>query len=201
MLLMLIVLRTAVGSGPVRSTNTIIAGSPFFNTTDTDHVRINITPDGLEDYLKNLVISTIAINPPNDPIWTTLLPINNATDLYVFNQKTQFYAPYAACFVATLLIYGIGIYGLFQNKYSADGSFLQIIATTTASENLRSEAANCSQGGMEGFSKKLKAMELMYGMHQHSQSERRSDHDPSYTGVSRNFIYGFGTVDEVQRLA
>ena len=127
------------------------------NETNADHTRIYVSAQMLEEYFKNVTISTIALNPSEYPLWQTQpITVLHSADIYSFNQKTQFYVPYAVCFFATLVIYAVGIYSIVLNKTSAKGSFLQIVATSAASEKLRSEALRCSNGGEESFQRRSK---------------------------------------------
>jgi hypothetical protein len=88
-----------------------------------------------------------------------------------------------------------------RNDGGADSSFLQIVTTTAASATLRFEAADCSRAGTEGFLEELTTMELIYRGHGQAASENGSAMDASNLAQDQNVVLGFGTVDEVQRLA
>jgi hypothetical protein len=182
-------------------TPTKINASPFSRSTDNNHIRINITALSFEEYPKNVVISAITLNDLSSPVWVETLPVHYVIDIYSFNQKVQFYAPYAACFITTLLIYADGIYSLARNGNAADSTLLQIVATTIVSATLRSEAANCSRAGTKGFSHELETMELIYGGHRQAAPRDRGVMDSSSLEQDQDVVLGFGTVDEVQRLA
>ncbi|KAF2423374.1 hypothetical protein EJ08DRAFT_737476 [Tothia fuscella] len=97
-----------------RTNLTLIMGSDFVTRNTVTAPRFNISAEGLQNYLQNVVISTIALNPANKPIWRSRpIKVSSGAIVYTFSEPWQFYAPYGASLLVTFLIYGVGIWSLY----------------------------------------------------------------------------------------
>lgn len=144
-----------------------------------------ISPEGLEKYFEDVIISAIAKSSAR----TEPITVLRDADTFVFSKPEQFYGPYAACLVATLAIYSIGIWSLRQNGVSAGNSFLQWVTTTRVSDKLDYTAKHCNPGGRENFSHDLSHLELQFGLRRGGEETE----DGANEGIA-----GFGTIDEVE---
>lgn len=161
---------------------TNVLGSPYIGINDRFNPSFNISAENLQRYLQDVVISTLSLNMStnNDKIEAKV-----GENVYVFNSKLQFYAPYAACLFVVACIYIQGLWSLRANGSSAGSSFLQFATTTSTSNALRGMAAECSSGGDENFSEGLSNLRLRFGVLLGSP-----DAAP---------VYGFGTENEVKK--
>jgi len=166
----------------LRDFGTLILGSKFVNMSEPLRPYINISSEGLQKYIEDVVISAIALN------FTLSEPISilRGEETFIFGTPLQFYAPYAACLAATLAIYVLGIWDLHRNGVSAGNSFLQWTITTRVSKRLDDLARRCSPGGEENISGELENLELLFGA-----SREMVD------GLGKG-VAGFGCVDEVE---
>lgn len=160
------------------------------NIEDLSNVTVNITAESLQNYLQNVVISTIALNMPEHLLWKSPpITILNGTNVYTFDTPAQFYGPYAACLVATLIIYVVGLVSLEMNGVSAGNSFLQYVCTTRISQTLQNLGERCTFGGQEDIVRELRDVPLLFGIKNRCPDEPDNE---------RGDMAGFGTFGEVE---
>ena len=174
-----------------------ILGSPYFSDPDLYGPKFNITPEGIQTYLQDLIISMISLSDKPDPLWTYQGDIEamGGSNVYVFNERLQFYVPYGAILVVTAGIYIVGLWSLRQNGVSAGGSFLQFATTTSTSRTLHQIAEPCSIGGGENASRELRDLRLRFGAFKGA----RNDYADGGEG-SRPLVVGFRTENEAEDL-
>lgn len=171
---------------------TLIMGSTFATRDAENPPYLHLSAEALQDYLKNVVISTIALSPANRSIWTSPpVRVSHGATIYLFSEPWQFYAPYGASLLVTLMIYCVGMWSLYQNGASAGNSFLQFVSTTRASEVLDETSRGCSQGGGENFSHDLKSLKLIFGT-----KRQRREEGGKFGQLAE---VGFGLESEVER--
>lgn len=115
-------------------------------------------------------------------------PVTQSTyaNVFIFSGKLQFFLPYFLCLGLALPFLILGFLALFWNGVSAtEGSFLQILCTTTASIRLNDFARDGCLGGEENVPKDIKGVRIKFGEVLHDRSGLG-------TGVA-----GFGIHDEV----
>lgn len=183
------------GSIPVAAVlaeSTLILGSNLA-TRDAGVVpKFKLSAVGLQNHLQNVVISTIALNSANKPFWVSQpIKVSFGAVIYSFSEPWQFYAPYGASLLVTLVIYCVGIWSLHQNGASAGNSFLQFVSTTRSSEVLDEMSKGSSPGGEENFSHELKNLKLIFGWKQQSGEADE---------MAKKATAGFGLESEVERV-
>jgi hypothetical protein len=146
---------------------------------------LNISNTVIQKYLRDVVVSTIA---RKDPTFEMIRELDG-DQTFVFKSPWQFFTPYAACLLATIIIYIFGIRDLHLNGVSAGNSFLQWVTTTRVSENLNDLAQRCSPGGRENISDHLNNLELLFGV---KRGGGEIDDEQSTA------LAGFGCVTEVE---
>ena len=172
---------------------TAFVASSFVNTSTYGQLNVNVTPEKLQEYLTNVIVSALALNTNGETLWQTdSIPVRSGANVYAFNQRVQFYTPYGACLIATLLIYALGLRSLYQNGVSAGNSFLQHVSASRISDRLDNAGIQSSRGGDESFSDEFKELELQYGIKRISTTQQ--------THVEVGRLTGFGTVDEIELL-
>jgi len=181
--------RTYQGNG------TGIFGSPYIGLNELHKPKFNITADSIQRFLQDLLISTISLSDPQNPLWKNQGDIEamRGSNVYTFNEKMQFFAPYGACLVVITAIYILGLWSLRQNGVSASNSFLQFAATTSTGRTLHEVAEPCSLGGAENMSRDLRDLRLRYGTKRSTLHE-----DDSESEHSRVLVVGFGTERELE---
>ena len=122
----------------------------------------NITQDILNDYLFNMTSSVmIALGSWNT---TANATISTATNVYRFSSPLSLILPYFISLGLALPFMLLGCIALFKNGVSAmDGSFEQIITTSTGSSILDKAAAGGCLGGSEGVPKELRDLKIRFG--------------------------------------
>lgn len=176
---------------------TLIGSTRFVHVASDDPIlKVDITVTALEEYLFNVTLSTIALNNMNEPHWLTAEPITvwDRTSTYSFDQKIQFYIPYAISLAATTLVAIAGIWCLLMNGASAGNSFLQYVSTTRISNSLQQLGLGSSRGGEENFSEELRDAEFRFGVQHLKDSGSGYEQSERSTAVA----YGFGEEHEVQ---
>ncbi|KAM0276297.1 hypothetical protein ACHAQH_006886 [Verticillium albo-atrum] len=165
---------------------TLAVGSPYIGMYDKFSPEIFLSPETIQRYLQDLVISTLSLNPKGKPIWTNGPDIEalEGGETYVFDAKVQFFVPYAACLLVAAIIYACGIWALWKNGEPAGKSFLQFVTAVSTSKTLQEGCGSLKDGDP---TQNLKEIKLRYGV------GRTFDSSGSSTCVS-----GFGTVDEVE---
>lgn len=165
-------------------------GSPYIGFHDRYKPRVHLTAETLQAYMQDVVLSVTTLDPglPASELSQGLTGAN----VYLFTEPLQFYAPYAACLVATMLIYVLGYRALHLNGASAGNSFLQFVTTTSTSDVLRQLGQECSIGGIENTSKELKNTRLRFG------TKSTMDESGASTGTS---VAVFGVHVEVEGLS
>ena len=98
--------------------------------------------------------------------WTTTANATRsvATNIYSFSQPLNLILPYFISLGIALPFVLIGMIALLKNGVSAtDGSFLQIITTSTGSAILDRAAAGGCLGGDESVPRELKDLRIRFG--------------------------------------
>jgi hypothetical protein len=147
---------------------TRILGSPYISPGAQALPKFNITPDSIQQFLQDFIVSTVALNDPSDPLWVNQGAIQayRGSNVYTFDEQIQFYAPYSAVLVATMGVYLVGLWSLHKNGVSASSSFLQFAMTMSTSRSLQLAAQPCSVGGGENVSRELNGLRLRVGTHE-----------------------------------
>lgn len=87
-----------------------------------------------------------------------------ATNVYSFSQPLNLIIPYFLSLFLAVPFLAVGMLALFRNGVSAiDGSFMQIITTSTGSAILDRAAAGGCLGGNESFPQELKDLKIRFG--------------------------------------
>lgn len=95
---------------------TFAAGSPYFGLEERFDPHIHFTEDTLQQYIQDLLISTISLNPRSAPIWVNSEPIEamEGADTYLFEEQVQFYVPYGASLAVAACIYIAGVRAMWK---------------------------------------------------------------------------------------
>lgn len=137
----------------------LVVGSPYFGFIHRYVPDDRFTPALLQQYMLDLVISTISLNPPNASYWATWEPVDTMLggNVFQFEAKRQFYAPYGACLAVAFLIYLVGIHSLFKNGGPADSSIPQyaMVPADDSSTPLRSDDETGSMEKRVGTDKSM----------------------------------------------
>lgn len=123
--------------------------------------------------------------------WNTTANATKLTtiNIYSFSQPLNLILPYFLTLLVSLPFILVGGWALLRNGVSAmDGSFIQIITTSTGSAVLDNAAAGGCLGGNESIPQELKDLKIRFG-------EFIGREEPG--GVKRA---GFGTESEVTPL-
>ena len=158
-----------------------------FSISNASHPSFNITQDLLNEYLLNMT-SAIAMQYG---LWPTTVNATNHTmvNVYEFSQPLSLVLPYFITLFVALPFVVFGCLALFKNGVSAmDGSFIQIISTSTGSATLDRAAAGGCLGGNESVPQELMDLKIRFG-------EFVGRDDPG-----RIKRAGFGVEDEVIQL-
>lgn len=182
-----------------QGSGTGIFGSPYIGLETFHAPKFRIKPDSIQNFLQDLVVSTIALSGgrDDDALWTNQGDVEalKGDNVYVFNERLQFFVPYGACLLVTAGIYVLGLWSLRQNEVSAGSSFLQFATTTGASRTLHQVAEPCSVGGAENVSRELRDLRLRFGTLRSTQHEGDTESEHS-----RLLVAGFGTESEIENL-
>jgi hypothetical protein len=89
---------------------------------------------------------------------------STSINVYSFSQPLSLILPYFLTLLVSLPFVVLGCLSLFKNGVSAmDGSFIQIIATSTGSAVLDRAAAGGCLGGDESTPQELKDLKIRFG--------------------------------------
>lgn len=80
---------------------TEVLSSPYIGMKDRFSTKLNITPDKIERYMQDVVISTISlgISTHNGDVTA-----DTGAEVYKFDEKVQFFAGYGSCLAVSLCI-------------------------------------------------------------------------------------------------
>lgn len=153
-----------------------------------------MTQDMLNDLLFDLTMSAAL----QLGIWSSTVPTNitSTHQVYDFKYPRSLLGPYLACLLLSVPFLAIGLRSLHLNGVSAiDGSFVQILMTTTGSKRLEHAAAQGCLGGYENVPRGLQETRIRFGEFENLEdSAYKSGNDQT---VSRA---GFGLEGEVRPL-
>ncbi|KAH7391398.1 hypothetical protein BKA64DRAFT_710302 [Cadophora sp. MPI-SDFR-AT-0126] len=133
-----------------------------YSPGDDTHPAFDITQDLMNEYLFNMTTSMMVTYGT----WTTLANATRLTthNVYQFSQPLSLLLPYFITLFVSLPFVVIGCLSLFRNGVSAmDGSFTQIITTSTGSATLDRAAAGGCLGGEESLPDELKDLKIQFG--------------------------------------
>ncbi|KUJ24318.1 uncharacterized protein LY89DRAFT_727350 [Mollisia scopiformis] len=133
-----------------------------FSLSESSHPSFNITQDLINEYLFNMTTSMMLAYS----LWDTTANATKLTrvNVYSFSQPLSLVLPYFITLFVTMPFVVMGCLALFKNGVSAmDGSFMQIIATSTGSATLDRAAAGGCLGGDESMPQELKDLEIKFG--------------------------------------
>ncbi|KAF4121413.1 hypothetical protein GMORB2_1820, partial [Geosmithia morbida] len=134
-----------------------VLSSPYIDfDDDITNPRLDISADRLQDYMRDLVISTISLN---SSVYQGGVDVMVGTDVYLFNEKMQFYIPYALSIFVALCVNIYGIWCWWQNGSIAGNSLLQFV-TATSSNRVLGRAAMEYLDGDVGAIERLNRLEL-----------------------------------------
>jgi hypothetical protein len=158
--------------------------STFPSNGEEDIPSFVISAALLNDALFNITMSAISATDLGRQ--STLVTQSIYHNIFTFSSKPQFFLPYLLCLVLALPFIILGLLALHWNGVSAmDGSFLQILCTTTESERLRNFARDGCLGGEENLPQDILGVKIKFG-------ELLDDRSGRPTGVA-----GFGIEDQV----
>ncbi|KAH6711443.1 hypothetical protein BKA61DRAFT_676647 [Leptodontidium sp. MPI-SDFR-AT-0119] len=133
-----------------------------YSPLEDAHPAFSITQDLMNEYLFNMTTSMMLAYGT----WTTTANATKLTTLnvYRFSQPLSLLLPYFITLFISLPFVVIGCLSLFRNGVSAmDGSFTQIITTSTGSAVLDRAAAGGCLGGNESLPDELKDLKIRFG--------------------------------------
>ncbi|CRK16204.1 hypothetical protein BN1723_010888 [Verticillium longisporum] len=164
---------------------TYVVGSPYIGMTDRFNPQVSLTPETVQKYLQDIVISTLSLNPKNKPLWTNGpdIPALEGGATYIFDSKLQFFLPYGVCLLVAALVYIHGIWAMWKNGQPAGKSLLQFATAVSTSKTLQDTCSSRTEG--DAF-ENIKEIKLRYGVGRSFDS-----------AGSIIYVTGFGTVDEV----
>ncbi|KAF5018121.1 hypothetical protein F66182_9914 [Fusarium sp. NRRL 66182] len=153
--------------GRLEANGTIIANTFFNKNRDKFDVRsadpdLQISAEILNDALANVTISALHAFR----WWNTTANVTMSTsrNFYSFSNPLNFYVPYGVALLVVLPFLVCGIVALKRNGVSAmEGSFLQAVMTTTASQRLNDAAAAGCLGGEQNIPGHLKERRILFG--------------------------------------
>ncbi|KAI8649756.1 hypothetical protein NCS55_01438400 [Fusarium keratoplasticum] len=153
--------------GTLEPNGTIVANTLFNKNRDKFDV-LSAEPDFeisakiLNDALANVTISALHAFQ----WWNTTanVTISTSRNFYSFSNPLNFYVPYGVALLVVLPFLVWGIVALKRNGVSAmEGSFLQAVMTTTASQRLNEAAAAGCLGGEGNIPGHLKERRILFG--------------------------------------
>lgn len=116
----------------------------------------------MNEYLFNMTISMMMAYGT----WNTTANATQSVpaNVYTFSQPLNLVLPYFITLLVSLPFVVIGCLALFRNGVAAmDGSFTQIITTSTGSAILDRAAAGGCLGGNESMPQELKDLKIRFG--------------------------------------
>jgi hypothetical protein len=125
-------------------------------------MNINVTQDALNSLLLNTTLSIMSAYG----LWSTQSNATVRTTINVFSlsRPLNLFVPYLLALGLAVPFLIIGIIALVRNGVSAmDGSFLQLLTTTTGSAALNGLAASGCLGGAENVPKDLMELRVRFG--------------------------------------
>ncbi|KAM0429227.1 hypothetical protein ACHAPT_006441 [Fusarium lateritium] len=135
-----------------------ILGSPYIGLDDKYNPEFKISAGSIERFLQDVVISTLSLGTStHDGDIEALV----GTEIYVFNEKLQFYLPYGLCLFVAFVINAYGVWCWRRNGSTAGDSFLQFVTTTGSDRTLNGLAAKYP-GGDENVPKELRELKLQF---------------------------------------
>jgi hypothetical protein len=152
--------------------------------------KIVFTEALLNEVVANVTIAAMLSYYPLSVMNATVMAnITTYRNVYSFSRPNNLILPYALSLIISLPFLISGYLSLRHNGVAAlSDSFLQLLVTTTRSEELDRVARPCSLGGDEMATKELKQARIMFG-------ELVQGH--SNAGVARRM--GFGLEHEIVR--
>ncbi|KAM0429978.1 hypothetical protein ACHAPT_005984 [Fusarium lateritium] len=153
--------------GSLDPNGTIIANTHFNKNRDRFDILatepdFEISANILNEALANVTISALHAFQ----WWNTTANVTMSTsrNFYSFSNPLNFYVPYGVALLVVLPFLVSGIIALKRNGVSAmEGSFLQAVMTTTASQRLNEAAAAGCLGGEENIPGHLKERRILFG--------------------------------------
>ena len=133
-----------------------------YSAFEPGHPAFNITQDTLNDYLFNMTVSMMMAYGT----WNTTANVTRSTtiNVYSFSRPLNLILPYFVSLLVSLPFIIIGGVALLKNGVSAmDGSFMQIVTTSTGSAILDKAAAGGCLGGNESAPEELKNLRIRFG--------------------------------------
>lgn len=172
----------ALGTENQFISNTLIAESPLFNSTDNSFI---LSPSILQAVMTNYTISLLSLGLSEQRVQATTVTYHPT---YVFAHKAAVFGPYVASLAVGLVLILSGLVTMYINGVSADTGFLQFMCTTSHTRGeLRSLAMQNCLGGNHNARDELRDLKVIFG---------QLDKD-----TSDKLIAGFGTKDDcVHRL-
>lgn len=140
-------------------------GSQIFkisNTLGFTPIVFDITAEALNQLLGNFTLSLITLMG----LWNETVNVTRSVseNVYVFSQPLNLILPYSISLLLVLPCLLIGSFALINNGVpAADGSFIQILSTTTGSPNLQRAAASNCLANPECPSEQLRKLKVRYG--------------------------------------
>lgn len=92
---------------------TEVLSSPYVGMKDRFSTELDITPDKIERYLQDVVVSTISlgISTHNGD-----LKADTGAEVYKFNEKVQFFAGYGSCLAVSLCISVFSCFSMVRSR-------------------------------------------------------------------------------------
>jgi len=92
---------------------TEVLSSPYVGMKDRFSTELDITPDRIERYLQDVVVSTISlgISTHNGD-----LKADTGAEVYKFNEKIQFFAGYGSSLAVSLCISIFGCFSMLRSR-------------------------------------------------------------------------------------
>jgi len=179
--------------------NTLIHLSPLASFDrdsmhpETEYLLLNITGPIVEELLHN---TTFAIFTYSKSRIDTKVSIIRYENCYILDAPYNLLA-YLIVLLVSLVFIIAGLLALWTNGVAADGSFLQVLCTTTSSDALINTLAEPScLGGSTNVSDDLKLLNVRFGEIKRKIASASTREDVA--DVHR--IAGFGTVEETTPL-
>ncbi|CAM1501657.1 Fc.00g036410.m01.CDS01 [Cosmosporella sp. VM-42] len=181
--------------GPINGT--IVATSYLNKNRDsldpTAAIELDISADLLNEALANVTFSALF----SLPYWSTDVQVTKwgIRNYYSFSNPINLFIPYGASLFVALPFLILGMVALRRNGVTAmDGSFLQILMTTTASKRLNMRAAGGCLGGEVNIPIDLKEERILFGELVKEDVDSLTQGSEEETVLQRA---GFGLEDEV----
>ena len=163
------------------------------------NIDLEISADLLNEMVANVTLSTIFAMPN----WNTTTKITTLTanNFYSFSHRKNLFVPYGVSLLLTLPFLVLGMLALQRNGVSAmDGSFVQMLMTTTASRELNMKAAGGCLGGENNVPEALMKEKILFGELGKGDGDRLSLKLKSSYDEGAVRRAGFGLEDEVSPL-